>query len=74
MGTNAIPADKVTGIIKLPTAVQDKENLRVWAHGPLEGTIHAISDNTVQFEVPRTSYRNNGRSKNCYNRKCIFFE
>ena len=33
--TNAIPADKVTGTIKLPKAVQDNDNLRVWAHGPL---------------------------------------
>ncbi len=33
--TNAIPADKVTGRIKMPVEVQNKENLRVWAHGPL---------------------------------------
>lgn len=33
--TNAIPADKVTGTIKLPKAVQNTDNLRVWAHGPL---------------------------------------
>ena len=33
--TNAIPAEKVTGTIKLPKAVQDNDNLRVWAHGPL---------------------------------------
>lgn len=72
--TNGIKADRVVGTVKLPYSVSTKENLRVWAHGPLEGTIHAISNDTVQFEVPRTSYRNNGRSKNCYNRKCIFFE
>ena len=49
--TNAIPADKVTGIIKLPTAVQDKENLRVWAHGPLNGEIVKDDNQTVSFKV-----------------------
>lgn len=72
--TNAIKADKVIGSVRLPYSVSTKDDLRVWAHGPLEGTIHAISDDTVQFEVPRTRYRNNGRSKNCYDRKCICFK
>jgi len=33
--TNGIPVDNLSGTIKLPKAVDLKENLRVWAHGPL---------------------------------------
>lgn len=49
--TNAIPANKVTGKIKLPSAVSDKENLKVWAHGPLNGNIQIVDNETVSFEV-----------------------
>ena len=48
---NGIPANKVTGTIKLPSAVSDLEKLRVWAHGPLNGEIHKISNDTVVFYV-----------------------
>lgn len=48
---NEISADKVTGTIKLPQAVQNIENLKVWAHGPLYGEIKIIDNETVKFEV-----------------------
>lgn len=50
--TNGVPAKKVTGIIKLENGVQNKQNLRAWAHGPLDGKIEIIDNNTVLFEVP----------------------
>lgn len=46
-----IPANRVEGTIKLPTTVQNKEDLKVWAHGPLNGNIEIISNDTVRFEV-----------------------
>ncbi len=49
--TNGVPANKVTGTIKLPKPMEDKENLRVWAHGPLSGNIEIIDNQTVGFEV-----------------------
>lgn len=49
--TNGISANKVTGTIKLPKAVISKENLRVWAHGPLNGNIEIVDNETVSFEV-----------------------
>lgn len=49
--TNAIPAKKVTGTIKLPSEVTNKENLRAWAHGPLNGNIEITDKQTVKFEV-----------------------
>lgn len=49
--SNGIPAQNVTGNIKLPKSVGDLEKLRVWAHGPLNGEIHKTSKDTVNFEV-----------------------
>lgn len=46
-----IPANKVTGTIKLPNIVGNLEELRVWAHGPLNGNIKKDSNDTVSFEV-----------------------
>lgn len=46
-----IPANKVTGTIKLPNIVENLEELRVWAHGPLNGNIKKDSNDTVSFEV-----------------------
>lgn len=46
-----IPANKVTGTIKLPSSVSNKEDLKVWAHGPLNGNIEIKSNNEVYFEV-----------------------
>ena len=48
---SSIPADYVTGTITLPTNVTELEDLRVWAHGPLNGNITKVSANTVNFEV-----------------------
>lgn len=49
--SSAIPAKKVTGTIILSTEVTDIEDLRVWAHGPLNGNIEKKSNNVVYFEV-----------------------
>lgn len=49
--SNGIPANNVTGTIKLPGNVSDIENLRVWAHGPLNGEIGRTNTNTVSFSV-----------------------
>lgn len=46
-----VPAQRITGKIILPKAVKTMDNLRVWAHGPLNGEIHATSTNSVEFEI-----------------------
>ena len=46
-----IYADKVEGTIYLPDNSLSKEDVRVWAHGPLNGNIYAIDNNKVEFEV-----------------------
>ena len=46
-----IPANQVTGTITLPKAVYNKDDFKVWAHGPLNGNITIISNDTVKFEV-----------------------
>lgn len=46
-----IPASYVEGTIKLPTQVANIEDLRVWAHGPLNGNIEKVSNNTVRFTI-----------------------
>lgn len=48
---SSIPADKVTGTIKLPQKVLSINDLRAWAHGPLNGNISIDSKDTVSFEV-----------------------
>ncbi len=50
-GQNAVPVKKVTGRIKLPKDVENIENLKVWGHGPLNGEIHPISKNKVEFKI-----------------------
>lgn len=49
--SSSIPADKVTGTITLPNNVQALEELKVWAHGPLNGNIYKTSSNSVSLEV-----------------------
>lgn len=49
--SSSIYANNVTGTITLPTNVLVDENFRVWAHGPLNGTIRKASNNTAFFEV-----------------------
>ncbi len=52
IGTDsAIPARRVTGTITLPTNVSNLNDFRVWAHGPLNGIINKVSNNTASFEV-----------------------
>lgn len=46
-----IPASHVTGTIILPYAVSNKEDLKTWAHGPLNGNIKIDSETQVSFEV-----------------------
>ena len=46
-----IPADHVNGTIWLPSNVTNIDDLRVWAHGPLNGNIERVSRNTVKFDV-----------------------
>ena len=49
-----ISADKVTGTIYLPNKVNDKENIKVWAHSKdLNGTIYVTDFNKVQFEMDK---------------------
>ncbi len=52
---NAIPVNKVIGTITLPSNVENKEDLKVWAHGPLNGIIQVASNNKVTFEVEKLS-------------------
>ncbi len=52
---NAMKAKKVTGTIKLPQAVENLENLRIWAHGPLNGEVLKDSKDTVIFKVDNFS-------------------
>ncbi len=49
--TNGIPADKVTGTVRLPNRLTNKENIKVWAHGPLNGEINVVDNQTVAFKV-----------------------
>lgn len=46
-----VPSDRVTGTITLPEKVEVLDNIRVWAHGPLNGEIYATANDTVTFEI-----------------------
>lgn len=46
-----IPAKNVSGTITLPEAVKKQENIKVWAHGQLNGNIEIVSTNTVKFSI-----------------------
>ena len=54
---SAIPAKNVTGTVKLPMAVEVLDDLRVWAHGPLNGNIERTSTDTVSFNVSKLNTR-----------------
>ncbi|MGN1270210.1 MAG: DUF2207 family protein [Clostridia bacterium] len=47
---NTIPVNKLTATIKLPKAVENKNNVRGWAHGPYNGNITIYKDK-VYLEV-----------------------
>lgn len=49
--TSNIPAKQVTGSIYLPSAVTNSEDLKIWAHGPLNGVIEKTSNYTITFSV-----------------------
>ena len=47
-----ISADSITGIIKLPNKVSDKDELKVWGHTEyLNGEIYVTDLDTVEFKV-----------------------
>ena len=46
---NEIPVTKLTGTIKLPKAVAEKNNIRGWAHGPYNGNI-TVSEDKVYLD------------------------
>lgn len=49
-----IPADKITGIIKLPYSMAEKEDIRVWGHSEdLNGEIYVKDSNTVKLELSK---------------------
>lgn len=51
LGTNfSLDASKVTGKISIPHGANE-ENFRVWAHGPLNGTIRREGNDKCIFEV-----------------------
>ncbi len=52
-----IPARKVKGTIHLPSAVENIEEFRVWAHGPLNGKISKTANDTAVFEVEKLNAR-----------------
>lgn len=41
----------VSGTVTIPTGITNVEDLRIWAHGPLNGTINKVNNNTVEFSV-----------------------
>ena len=49
--SSGIPCSRITGKITLPEGITDLEDLKVWAHGPLNGNIQRVSTNQVYFEV-----------------------
>jgi len=48
---NDIPVKNVKGTIYLPSSVKNLENLKVWGHGPLDGQIHKVDTNKVEFHI-----------------------
>lgn len=46
-----VHSKKVSGTVTIPTGIANMEDLRIWAHGPLNGTINKINNNTVEFSV-----------------------
>lgn len=46
-----IHADNVEGTIYIPENNFDIEDIRVWAHGDLNGNIHKVSNNEIKFNV-----------------------
>ena len=53
--SNGIPCKKITGNIKLFKPVSDVDNLKVWGHGAIDGTIERISNDTIEFNIKNFS-------------------
>lgn len=51
--SNAIPVNKVTGTIKMPSKVSNISNIKAWGHGPLNGNINIKNENTIEFTVDK---------------------
>ena len=47
----AVPIYHASATVKLPSAVSNKDNLRAWAHGPLNGLVEIVDESTVNYEV-----------------------
>ena len=41
----------ITGTVMLPSEVNNYDDFRVWAHGPLHGAIHKIGNNSCFFSI-----------------------
>ncbi len=54
-GKNSVPADKVKGTITLPKEVSNLENLKIWAHGEVNGNINKVDNKTVEFTIDKLS-------------------
>lgn len=52
---SAIPAKKIVGTINLPESNVSVEDIKVWAHGPLNGNISRESNSKVVFDVDNLS-------------------
>ena len=47
-----IPAEKITGVIRLPGYIANKEDIKVWGHSEdLNGEIRVADNNTVKFDM-----------------------
>lgn len=47
-----IPAEKITGTIRLPGYIGNKEEIKVWGHSEdLNGEIFVTDDNTIKFDM-----------------------
>lgn len=46
-----VPAKKVVGKITLPSAAENIEDLKIWAHGQRNGEITKTNNNTVSFKL-----------------------
>lgn len=54
-----IDADEITGVIKLPYAVDNKEDVRVWGHTKyLNGEIYVTDVDEIEFKINRYSNGN----------------
>ena len=49
--SNDIGCEKITGTIKLYKPVSNIENLKVWGHGEINGTIERASEDTIRFDI-----------------------